>query len=153
MPFCCQCGKPVAPHDAFCGVCGARQEAVPPSKAGAGAFSDISARNASLLCYIPFVGWIPAIVVLASNRFQKDRDVRFHAFQGLYLFVAWLVVDWAVSPFLHLSRDGFRFGPEILLKLAVFCTWIFMLVKTAQNELFRLPLLGELADRSVAEQR
>jgi uncharacterized membrane protein len=32
-------------------------------------------------------------------------------------------------------------------------TWVFMLVKTSQNRLYRLPLVGELADRSIAEQR
>ena len=40
-----------------------------------------------------------------------------------------------------------------LLKLGVLFTWIFMIVKTAQNQSFRLPILGELAERSVAEQK
>ena len=40
-----------------------------------------------------------------------------------------------------------------LLKLAVLVAWVFMLVKLAQNQTFRLPILGELAERSVDEQR
>ena len=58
----------------------------------------ISPRTASLLCYIPILGWIVSIVVLASARFRADSRVRFHAFQGLYLFVAWLIVDWVLGP-------------------------------------------------------
>jgi len=151
MPYCCQCGKPVTPSDLYCGACGLRQSASPkPSISG---LSNISSRNASLLCYIPFVGWIPAIVVLASQRFRRDQSVRFPAFHGLYLFVAWLVVDWAIGPMLAFTGHGLSAGVGSLLKLALFGTWIFMLIKTSQNELVRLPVLGELADRSLAEQQ
>ena len=38
------------------------------------------------------------MVVLAADKFRNDRTVRFHAFQGLYLFVAWLIVEWVLSP-------------------------------------------------------
>jgi uncharacterized membrane protein len=150
MPFCSQCGKQVNQADVFCAGCGGKQPVAPPPSAP---FSNLSPRNASLLCYIPLVGWIPAIVILASKRFKTDKTVRFHAFQGLYIFVAWLIVDWAVGPIFDVSSHFIHFDLGNLLKLAVVGTWIFMLVKTSQNELFRLPVLGELADRSIAEQR
>jgi uncharacterized membrane protein len=139
------------PNDHYCGACGAKQPAssAPPSASG---LSGISGRNASLLCYIPFVGWIASIVVLAAERFRADRTVRFHAFQGLYLFVAWLIVDWALGPMLA-HAPGFSVGVGSLLKLALFGVWIFMLIKTSQDEMVRLPILGDLADRSLAEQR
>jgi uncharacterized membrane protein len=100
------------------------------------------------------VGWIPAIVVLASERFKKDRTVRFHAFQGLYLFVVWLLVDWAIGPFFALAPgSGLRAAIVGLLKALLVLVWIFMLVKTSQSETYRLPVIGELAERSLAEQR
>jgi uncharacterized membrane protein len=105
-----------------------------------------------LLCYIPFVGWIASIVVLAAERFREDRTVRFHAFQGLYLFVAWLIVDWALGPMLN-NPGGLHFGVGNLLQVALFGVWIYMLIKTSQDEMIRLPILGDLADRSLAEQR
>ena len=43
------------------------------------------------------MGWIAAIIVLASQRFKAMPTVRFHAFQGLYLFVAWLMNDQVLS--------------------------------------------------------
>jgi uncharacterized membrane protein len=148
MPYCCQCGHTVKDGDVFCERCGARQTPIPPADPLGG----ISPRTAATICYIPVVGWIAAIVVLASARFRTDRDVRFHAFQGLYLFVAWLVVDWVVSPFF-----GFMPGRHVplgeMLKVAIFVTSIFMLVKVSQSQTVRLPILGELAERSVSEQR
>jgi uncharacterized membrane protein len=150
MPFCSQCGAQVRDTDVFCASCGGRQPVAPPPSTP---FSNISSRNASLLCYIPWVGWIPAIVVLASSRFKTDKDVRFNAFQGLYIFVTWLIVDWAVGPFFDFAGDSMIFPVGLALKLVVFGAWIFMLVKTSQNESFRLPVLGELAERSTAEQR
>lgn len=115
----------------------------------------MSSRTASLLCYIPMVGWIAAIVVLASQRFRSDPTVRFNAFQGLYLFVAWLIVDWVLGPALLISPFGFPFHRVFgaVLKLAVFATWIFMIVKVSHDQVYKLPILGDLAERSVSEQR
>jgi uncharacterized membrane protein len=158
MAYCCQCGAKAFDSDAYCGVCGARQPGVnQPSRAGEG----MSPRTVSILCYIPLVGWIAAIVVLASQRFRDNADVRFNAFQGIYLFVLWLVVDWMFAPF-----DGLRhiFSPMRglvnpftffggALRLVVWGCWIFMMIKVSEGVRFRLPLLGELAERSIAEQR
>ena len=107
-----------------------------------------------MLCYVPFVGWIAAVVVLASPRFQRERRVRFHAFQGIYLFVAWLIVDWVLAPmFRHIPSAPGVHALAGLLQLAVLVAWVFMNVKSSQEEEFHLPILGELAERSVAEQR
>jgi uncharacterized membrane protein len=146
--------------DQFCTKCGARQKAGAPSPGPQpihDPFATISSRTASLLCYIPWVGWIAAIVVLASQRFRTDANVRFHAFQGLYIFVAWLMVEWVVSPFLIAS--GFLIGMPFhrlgasLLQLAILAAWIFMLIKVSHNEHYKLPIIGDLAERSVTEQR
>ena len=153
MPYCCQCGKPVQPADVYCAGCGTRQaSAKPPATDYMGS---VNPRTASILCYIPIVGWIPAIVVLASSRFRDNREVRFHAFQGLYLFVAWLIVDWVLGPVFHIP--GMRFGPMPpiagLMKLAMFAVWIYMMVSVSQERMVKLPIVGEMAERSVSEQR
>jgi uncharacterized membrane protein len=116
----------------------------------------VSPRTASILCYIPGLGWIPAILVLASQRFRQEKTVRFHAFQGIYLFVAWLVVDWVIGPSgwaLLRHQPGMPWFVGAVLKMVIFFGWILMLIKTSQGEQYKLPLLGELAERSVAEQR
>ena len=40
-----------------------------------------------------------------------------------------------------------------LLQLAIFAAWIIMLIKVSHDENYRLPIIGELAERSVSEQR
>lgn len=110
----------------------------------------MSARTASILCYVPVLGWIAAVVVLASRRFRSDATVRFHAFQGLYLFAAWLVVNWAIRPIFQAIGDPmFRF--DRLLELVLFGASIFMMVKTSHQQVYSLPILGDLAQRSAME--
>jgi uncharacterized membrane protein len=108
----------------------------------------MSGRTASILCYVPGIGWIVSIIVLASEKFRTNRDVRFHAFQGLYLFVAWLLDGWVVRPMFSMIP---RVPVHNLVELALLGMSIFMMVKAAHNETYALPLFGELAQRSVAE--
>lgn len=147
MPYCSQCGVPVGARDAFCGRCGARQP-VEPAPPRHDPLASISPRTASVLCYVPGLGWIASIVVLASERFRKNRAVRFHAFQGLYLFVAWLLDGWVLRPMSLLV-------PQVpihsLVELLLLGLSIFMIVKAAHDETYSLPLFGELAQRSIAE--
>ena len=150
MPFCSQCGNQVGNADAYCPKCGARQPSASARgpRPGQDPLSQMSGRTASILCYVPGIGWIVSIVVLASEKFRNNRDVRFHAFQGLYLFVAWLLDGWVVRPMFsmvpHMPIHG-------LVELALLGMSIFMMVKAAHNETYSLPLFGELAHRSVAE--
>jgi uncharacterized membrane protein len=112
-------------------------------------FASVTPRTASILCYIPVVGWIVTILVLASQRYRHERTVRFHAFQGLYLFVAWLMNDqvlkWVLDPISHVGHL------HDLVSLVLLGMSIFMMVKASQGEAYSLPLFGELAQRSVAE--
>ena len=101
------------------------------------------------------MGWIAGLIVLATDHYRSKDRVRFHAFQGLYLFGAWLLADWVFIPIFH------GFGPmmmsgrfvESLLKLGILCAWVFMLVRVTNNDDYHLPIIGDLAERSVSEQR
>jgi uncharacterized membrane protein len=151
MPFCSQCGNQVGPAR-YCSQCGAKQpvgDTAPPHAAAVrDALAAINPRTASILCYIPGLGWIASIIVLASDRFRHDRLVRFHGFQGLYLFVAWLLDDQVLRPLLQ-RVPGFHLHAVVQLVLVGMS--IFMMVKAAHDEAYSLPLFGELAQKSVAE--
>jgi uncharacterized membrane protein len=164
MPFCTQCGHQASGTDVFCAHCGARQQPVGasarPSSSGASAsgatfandpLSGLSPRAAAILCYVPAIGWIAAIIVLAARKFKDDHLIRFHAFQGLYLFAAWLVVDWVVGPIVH-SGQGHFFPIDLVLHAVILAVSIFMMVKASHNEAYVLPIIGELAQRSATEQ-
>ncbi len=153
MAFCVQCGKQLGDADKFCAACGRAQAGASPSPNPANFWANLSDNHAALLCYIPWVGWVASIAILASTHYRGNKRLNFHAFQGLYIFVAWLLAQWFVRPIFHFGA-GFP-GQVVpnLLGLAVFAAWVIMLIKVSQNEDFRLPILGELADRSVSEQR
>lgn len=114
-----------------------------------------------MLCYFPLVGWVAAIIVLAASRFRENRVVRFHAFQGLYLFVTWLVVDRVLQPMLSvmlfqpLAHGGLRLpgmgfsGMVHALEFAILIISIVMMFKVNEREYTRLPALGELAEKSL----
>ncbi len=145
MPYCCHCGNQVAETDLYCRRCGTRQPAPPARPSPA-----LSPRTASVLCYVPFVGWIAAVAVLASERFRHERTARFHAFQGLYLFVAYLIVEWVLRPLFRML-PGMHMRPDKWLGLALVALWIYMMIRTAREETTSLPILGELAEKSLAE--
>ena len=166
MPFCTQCGKSVTGGDAFCGNCGFRQATAGTSGTagnssaafagytaapGRDPLAGVSPNVASMLCYIPTVGWIAAIFCLAARTFKRDATVRFNAFQGLYLFAAWLVVQWVIHPMAMFSHTGVM-RVDRLLELLLVGVGIFMMVKAAHNEVYVLPIIGELAQRSATEQ-
>jgi uncharacterized membrane protein len=139
----------VEPNAAFCVNCGRPQPRT--SAEFTELFQGISDRTASILCYIPVFGVIPAIIFLAAQRFRHNVRVRFNAFQALYLFVAWLIVTSA-APALF---GGFGFPEHALiglLKFAIFLCWVYLLIKAANQEQVRLPIIGDLAARSTTEQ-
>ena len=151
MPFCTNCGTNVDSGAAFCYNCGTAQpRRMPP---GTDFLDPISDRTASILSYIPVFGVIPAIVFLASQKFRNNARVRFDAFQSVYLFVAWLIISAAIPTLLF---TGHGWGAEsallALCKAAVFICWIYLLIKAAQEEQVRLPIIGDLAARSATEQ-
>lgn len=151
MPFCSQCGNQVTADDVYCARCGKRQPlegAGRPSGAPNDPLAGISPRTASILCYIPAVGWICSIIVLASVKFRADRAVRFHAFQGIYLFVATLVADFVIRPVFWMMPNNLHLYQ--LIQLALLGMSIFMMVKASHDEAYSLPLFGELAERSVS---
>lgn len=160
MPYCSQCGNQVREVDAYCTRCGGRQPVAAPG-GFASATEAISDKASCVLCYIPFVGWVASIIVLAATRFRENRIVRFHAFQALYLFVTWLVVDRVLGPILHvavfrpLSHGGMWLpglgvaGLVNAVELAIVIVGIVMMFRVNDKEITRLPVLGELAEKSL----
>lgn len=141
----------MAGQASYCHNCGAPQsrqaEYVDP-------LARMSDRTASVLCYIPVFGVLPAIIFLAIQRYRTNAKVRFNAFQSLYLFVAFLIVSSVLPSFFWFGFHDLGFHHVLipLLKAAVFAIWIYLLVKAAQEQQVHLPVIGDLAARSAAEQ-
>src|SRR5450759_3146632 len=103
MLFCSQCGNQVG-TTVHCTRCGAKQPVdyatPPPTAAARDPLAALNPGTASILCYVPGIGGMSAIIVRASYRVRHDRLGRFHGFQGLYLFVAWHLDDQVLRPIL-----------------------------------------------------
>jgi uncharacterized membrane protein len=158
MPYCSQCGNQVREADVYCTRCGFRQPVPAPSSPNVSSDA-VSDRTACILCYIPFFGWVVSIIVLAAQRFRGHQVVRFHAFQALYLFVAWLLVDWVVQPIVMVGphfwfRDVWPHTLGLttvvkLLELAIILVNSYMMLRVNDRERLRLPLIGDLAEKSL----
>lgn len=157
MPYCTNCGYQVDAQAAFCRNCGAPQlrsaAPPPPPPPGQSILHGISDRMACMLCYVPVFGIIPAVIFLAAQQFRHNYRVRFNAFQGLYMFVAWLILS---SAFPSIFAGAWGNGPEGailgLMRVGLIICWLYMMVKASHQQEVRLPILGDLAARSTHEQ-
>jgi len=132
---------------AFCPGCGRPMHAEPRAQGRVGPFPEGIAGG---LAYLSF---IPAIIFLLVDPYKRNRFVRFHSFQclfasavGLGLGLAMRLVGWVlfmipkVGPLLD-------FLIAVVAILAAVFLWLVLTVKALQGEWFRLPVLGDFADR------
>jgi len=98
---------------------------------------------AGMLAYFTI---IPAIIFLLIEPYNRNRFVRFHSFQCLFTAVALLVLHVVLSFFGYII-PVLMFGVWGLLGLAELALWILLVVKTYQHEMFKLPIVGDLAEK------
>ena len=104
---------------------------------------------AGTLAYITI---IPAITLLLLEPYRRNRFVRFHAWQCIFLTSAWCAVELFLAaiayaaPVLALALETL----DSLFTLATLIVWIMLLIKTMNGEPFRIPLISTLAEKRAA---
>jgi uncharacterized membrane protein len=173
---CPVCHNEVGPQAAFCNHCGASLAAAqaPPAPAytevpvaaapppaaypppagyppvAVAASSGLTATAAAAIAYISF---IPAIIFLVIEPYNKIPLVRFHSMQSIALSVVYFVVAialailaaiLAVIPGLRLILFLF---PLVHLALFVgfFLLWLMAIMKASKGEFYKLPIVGDFA--------
>jgi uncharacterized membrane protein len=133
---------------AFCPGCG-RRMIVAPATVGTTGF--VKENFAGALAYVTA---IPALIFLSVKQFKRNQFVRFHSFQSIFLTLAVIVTAVALR-FLFLGlalipRVGYLLGWVLvfLTVLGGFLLWLVLIVKALQGERFKLPMLGEFAERA-----
>jgi uncharacterized membrane protein len=107
--------------------------------------SGLSDNAASGLAYVTF---IPAIVFLVTPPYNHNQTIRFHSWQSIFLTLACIVVDVCLSVIAHLPFFGFMtLALWPLVGLAFFIVWILCLIKAFNGQRFKLPIIGDLAER------
>jgi uncharacterized membrane protein len=147
MPFCRACGQEIGTAS-FCPKCGASQSAhaASPMTPSSSPTEGLQENVAGLLCYLPAVGWIIALIFFLID---KRSFVKFHAAQSLAFHVALIVfyialgISMGVLHVIHIFFLGVFLYP--LLWLATFVLLIFLMYKAYMHEQFKLPVIGDFA--------
>jgi uncharacterized membrane protein len=152
MAFCAKCGAEVG-GATFCPKCGAPQSAAAPAAGGvpvttSGGDTGLAENVAGLLCYV--AGWVTGLIFYLID---KRPFVRFHAAQSLVLFggivVAYILLGMiaAASIFGGWMLTLMSFLIYGVLGIGSFILWILCMVKAYQGQKFKLPVIGDLAEK------
>lgn len=114
--------------------------------------SGLEPNVASLLCYVCSI--VTGIIFLVLEK--ENKDVRFHAWQAIFLFLASLVLHLAIqlvggilaSIAGPLAAIVLILSP--VLSIAIFIIWILCMVKAYQGERFKIPFIGDIAEKQLA---
>ncbi len=165
MSACQSCGAALTADTGFCQSCGSPTEikvgispsavessaAVPAlSLTGETGSKPMDTNIVGALTYL--AGFVTGIVFLVLDPYKSNSFVRFHAFQSIFFNVAWIafwivwmIVSAALTP-LTAGVFGLIALPFILiLTLAGFGIWIFLMYQAYQQKLFKLPIVGKFA--------
>ena len=120
----------------------------PPTAVTNAAMTD---NMAGALCYL--FGFITGILFLVLAPYNRTRLIRFHAFQSIFLNIAWLVL-WIVVTIILIP---FRLIPFLGIFIAIvlhtalglggIIVWLYMMFKTYNGEKIVLPVIGPMAER------
>src|SRR5579862_10017617 len=162
MPFCANCGSEV--QGKFCAKCGSPAAGAaspnpgqgvppppsqpqpqaagyaPPAQASAGLDENI----ACALCYLLWV--LTGVLFLVLEPYNRNRTIRFHAFQSIFAWLA-LTVCWIV---VMIVASALRFVPFVgwLIYLAAWLVfvlgsiglWLLLMYKAYNRERYVLPV-------------
>ncbi len=106
---------------------------------------------AGALCYL--VGFITGILFLVLTPYNQNREIRFHAFQSIFLNIAWIalwiVITIILIPLRYIPFLGLFISLilESVLGLGGFILWLYMMFKTYNGEKIVLPVIGPMAEK------
>lgn len=149
MAFCSNCGKPLPEGATTCPVCAsASPGATATATTGLVAQGQVGGLTENVAGALAYVTIIPSVLFLIIEPYNKNRFVRFHAFQNIFFSVAWIVLWGVLGIFGHVPFLGWAsllLWP--LIGLAGFVLWLIMVFKAYQGQKFKLPILGDMAEK------
>lgn len=119
-----------------------------PAPAAAGMEDNV----ASALCYL--FGLITGVLFLVLEPYNKNRVVRFHAFQSIFFSLGGIVLNIGFSIVFSILRHFLPFSMWMIfslaslgLSLALMGGWAFLMYKAYNREMFKIPFIGDLAEK------
>jgi len=137
MAFCNMCGAQIDEGATTCARCSGRPAVTPTS--------GLADNVAGMLAYVTI---IPAIIFLVLEPYNRSRFVRFHAWQCIFFNVAWWILWIGLRIVVHIPFLGFlTLLVWPLVGLGGLIVWIILLLKANQGQMFKLPIIGDLAQQ------
>ena len=113
---------------------------------------------AGLLCYL--IVWITGIIFYLVEK--ENKTVRFHAMQSILVFLPITIIGWIfVGPLGTSISQGSLYGYAypvvtlsifyyigILIYIVMFILWLILMFKAYQGEKFKLPIVGDIAEKN-----
>jgi len=97
---------------------------------------------------LAYVTIIPAIIFLVVAPYNTNRFIRFHSFQCIFFCVALIAIHIAVSVLAIVPILVFVTIPlHMLISLGAFILWIVLLLKANQGQMWKLPFIGDFAEK------
>ncbi len=152
MTYCSACGAAV--EGKFCPKCGTPAGA--PASAGpvVGATpvaAGMADNMAAALCYI--LGLVTGILFLVLEPYNKNRNIRFHAFQAIFFHVGMIIVfivfTVVATILAHIPVLGWLIDllGWMVISIGALITWLMLMYKAYNNERLVLPVVGPLAEK------
>ncbi|HEY8490206.1 MAG TPA: DUF4870 domain-containing protein [Dehalococcoidia bacterium] len=105
--------------------------------------SGLSPNVAGLLCYVlTFLTGLFFILTEKENKF-----VRFHALQAIFFGIADVVL-WFVLTIIAIPLGFLGFFLTVIFWLGSLGLWIYLMYTAYQGQQFKLPVLGDLAEKN-----
>jgi len=141
--FCTSCGSAMDDGAVFCSKCGKGAPGAAPTgatsvPAGAPVAGGLTDNVAGMLAYL----FVPAIIFLVIEPYNRSRFIRFHAFQCLFLVIALTILHavlWLI-PFIGWTLSG-------LISLATLALVIVLMIKAYNGQMWKLPVIGDMAEK------
>jgi uncharacterized membrane protein len=108
----------------------------------AGSAGDLKSNIAGMLCYP--LSFLTGIIFLVLSPYNRDRFIKFHAYQSIFFFAALFVANIVFSIVLPWPLERTL---AALLRLAFLVGTGFSMYKAYQGEKFKLPLIGDFAEQ------
>lgn len=148
MPrFCSSCGAQMADNAAFCPNCGnavatTGGTTTGPAQSQPAAAGGLADNVAGLLAYL----FIPAIIFLVVEPYNRNRFIRFHSFQSIFYAIVCIAFN-VIFGFVLMAIPIVGWAISFLISLALFIGWIVLMIKAYQGTMFKLPVIGDLAEK------
>lgn len=107
--------------------------------------ADLKPNVAGMLCYP--LSFITGILFLVLTPYNRDRFVRFHAWQSIFFFLAMVVLSFALRILPWPLEGIFVFA----LQLVALGGTGWSMYKAYHNEWFKLPLVGDWAEKQASK--